>query len=140
VGLRNTGQPHHVTYLGTEASGTPGADISVSEASEIQRGSPETIIAVLDDGVDIEHPDLAANLWTNPGEIPDNDVDYDDNVTRGEHGLRRSLVSYAGLNRPRPPCRNPARAAAGGGGAAIWLSRWRSPPRLWCCARLCARG
>jgi hypothetical protein len=37
-GLRNTGQPHHVTYLVTEASGTPGADISVSEAWEIQRG------------------------------------------------------------------------------------------------------
>jgi subtilisin family serine protease len=78
-GLRNSGQLHPVTFWGTEASGTAGADISVTGAWDIQRGSPETIIAVLDDGVDIEHPDLAANIWTNPDEIPNNNVDDDDN-------------------------------------------------------------
>lgn len=103
-------------------------------------GSSETIIAVLDDGVDIERPDLAANLWTNPGEIPDNEVVDDDNVTRGEHGLRRSLVSYADSIARGPLAETLSVLRQEEVGAAIWLSRWRSPPRLWCCARLCARG
>lgn len=37
------------------------------------------IIAVVDTGVDLKHPDLAANLWINPGEIPDNGIDDDGN-------------------------------------------------------------
>lgn len=36
-------------------------------------------VAVIDTGVDYKHPDLAANMWTNPGEIPGNGVDDDGN-------------------------------------------------------------
>jgi subtilisin family serine protease len=36
-------------------------------------------IAVIDTGVDLDHPDLAAKIWTNADEIPDNDVDDDGN-------------------------------------------------------------
>lgn len=78
-GLRNTGQPHPMTFSNKEIRGTPGADISVTEAWDIERGDPGTIIAVLDDGVNVGHPDLAGNVWTNPDEIPDNDIDDDDN-------------------------------------------------------------
>ena len=37
------------------------------------------MIAVIDSGVDVNHPDLAANIWRNPGEIPGNGVDDDGN-------------------------------------------------------------
>ena len=37
------------------------------------------VVAVVDTGVDYTHPDLAANAWTNPGEIPGNDLDDDGN-------------------------------------------------------------
>jgi len=37
------------------------------------------VIASLDTGVDYKHPDLAANMWTNPGEIPNNGKDDDGN-------------------------------------------------------------
>jgi subtilisin family serine protease len=43
-------------------------DIDAPEAWEISRGAEEVIIAVIDTGVAYSHPDLAANMWTNPGE------------------------------------------------------------------------
>ncbi len=66
--LHNTGQ----------TGGTPDADIDAPEAWGLQTGSnDEVIIAVIDTGVDYTHPDLAANIWTNPGEIPGNGIDDD---------------------------------------------------------------
>jgi serine protease len=43
------------------------------------RGTPEGIIAVIDSGVDISHPDLAANIWKNTKEIANNGRDDDNN-------------------------------------------------------------
>lgn len=42
-------------------------------------GNPQTIIAVIDTGVDYTHDDLRANMWRNPGEIPNNNLDDDNN-------------------------------------------------------------
>ncbi|MEO7192521.1 MAG: S8 family serine peptidase [Vicinamibacterales bacterium] len=42
-------------------------------------GSPTIVVADLDTGVNYNHPDLAANLWRNPGEVPGNGVDDDHN-------------------------------------------------------------
>lgn len=42
-------------------------------------GAKTVIVAVIDDGVDINHPDLKGNIWVNPGEIPGNAVDDDHN-------------------------------------------------------------
>ncbi len=42
-------------------------------------GSPDVVIAILDSGIDLDHDDLWENIWTNPGEIPDNGFDDDGN-------------------------------------------------------------
>jgi len=63
-------------------TGMEDTDISAPEAWDLSRGSPTTVIAILDTGLEIEpdnHEDIQNNLWTNPGETPDNNRDDDGN-------------------------------------------------------------
>src|SRR5262249_46664784 len=73
--LHNTGQD---SMFGVWLGGTPDADIDAPEAWDTATSS-NAIVAILDTGITWAHPDLSANIWTNPGEIAGNGLDDDGN-------------------------------------------------------------
>ncbi len=72
-GLRNTGQSVNGT------TGTSGADINVETAWNTISDCRSAIVAVADTGVNHTHLDIAANIWTNTGEIAGDGLDNDAN-------------------------------------------------------------
>ncbi len=62
-----------------QTGGIEDADIDAPEAWDLSTGNPEIIVAITDTGIDYRHPDLAKNMWTNPGETPNNGIDDDGN-------------------------------------------------------------
>ncbi len=67
-----------------QSGGTNDADIDMDLAWDIATGGTtangdEIVVAVFDDGGDLDHPDLMDNNWVNPYEIPNNNTDDDNN-------------------------------------------------------------
>lgn len=56
-----------------------GADIAAKRAWDIEKGNAAVVIAVVDTGVDLDHPDMSSKIWVNGGEIPNNGIDDDNN-------------------------------------------------------------
>jgi subtilisin family serine protease len=72
-GLNNTGQ------VVNDTRGTDDADIDAAEAWEIGTGSPSIVIAIIDSGIDYNHPDLRDNIWINEVELNGVEEEDDDN-------------------------------------------------------------
>ena len=54
-------------------------EINVEDAWEYTTGNNNVIVAIIDTGIDIDHPDLYENIWTNTGEVLGDGVDNDNN-------------------------------------------------------------
>lgn len=82
-GLRNIGQKDSAGKVGVA-----GIDIGAEQAWEIATGSDKMLVAVIDTGVDANHPDLKDNMWVNQAELNGAaDVDDDNNgVVDDIHG------------------------------------------------------
>ncbi len=59
-------------------AGKPGADIGAADAWAVSKGKGQ-VVAVLDTGIDITHPDLADSIWRNTDEVCANGKDDDGN-------------------------------------------------------------
>lgn len=53
--------------------------MKVDKAWDVTKGASSVVIAIIDSGTDWKHEDLSANIWTNPKEIPNNNIDDDKN-------------------------------------------------------------
>ncbi len=71
--------------------GTFDADIDAPEAWNAETGSADTVVAVIDTGIDISHRDLKDNIWTNPGESG-LDADGNDKATNGIDDDRNGYI------------------------------------------------
>ena len=66
-----------------QQGGTPGADIDLPNAWEIENGNADVIVAIIDGGIDFTHNDLAANMWDGIGF---NFVDNNSTIIPHNHG------------------------------------------------------
>lgn len=77
-----------------------GADIDLFRAWEVETGSPNVIVAIMDGGIQYSHPDIAANMWVNMAEyygtpgVDDDNNGYIDDVY-GVNFKTRKLVGIA---------------------------------------------
>lgn len=70
--LHNTGQ------VVNGVAGPADVDIDWPEAMDVFTGTGSVVVAVIDSGVEIDHPEIGPNLWSNSGEVP-NGIDDDGN-------------------------------------------------------------
>lgn len=70
-------ESHYVPNDASISSQTYLSVISAFDAWDVSKGSGDVVVAIVDSGVDYEHPDLADKIFTNENEIPNNGIDDD---------------------------------------------------------------
>ena len=84
---------------GEKVKSIKDADVQIETAWERSTGDESVIVAVLDEGVFVEHPDLAKNIWVNEGEINRSHKDNDNNGYKGDYygynfALNQGLITW----------------------------------------------
>ena len=106
--LRNTGQLVNIgPPVGLQAG---NADIGAIEAWDTTTGSRDVVVAVVDTGIDLNHPDLVDNLWSGPGGVRGHDFVDNDGTPNDDHGHGTSVAGVIG--------------ARGGNGLGIAGTAW----------------
>ena len=70
-----------------------GADINVTDAWRITGGNRDIIVAVIDEAVQYDHPDLQANMWINPDETQDGEDNDGNGIADDIYGANFSTPS-----------------------------------------------
>lgn len=78
-----------------QQGGTTDADIDLPEAWDINRGDNEVIVAIVDQGIEHTHPDLAGNMWSGIGY---NFVYNSPTIVPGDHGTHVAGTVAANTN------------------------------------------
>lgn len=92
-GLKNIGQNDSEGQ-----AGVVGVDTNVEKAWDIQTGSKKILVAVIDTGIDYNHPDLKDNVWTNEAEANGQPGVDDDN-----NGVIDDIHGYNAINNSGNP-------------------------------------
>lgn len=88
--------PYYYLQWGAEQSSN--IDMDLASAWNLSTGSSSVVVGIIDTGVDYNHPDLAANIWRNTGEIPNNGIDDDGNGYIDDY-YGFNAITYNGSNR-----------------------------------------
>jgi len=96
-GVYSDDQPN--AYGGSGTTNAFGSGAEIAWGRDLV-GSSEVVVGVLDEGIDVNHEDLHANIWVNPGEIANDGVDNDQNGyvddVNGWDFLNRDKTVYDG--------------------------------------------
>lgn len=71
--------PRYSDLFGLKNSSSVAGGTSAESAWNTTTGNQNVVVGVIDSGIDIEHRDLKDNIFVNPGEVPNNNIDDDGN-------------------------------------------------------------
>jgi subtilisin family serine protease len=68
-------------------AGPADGDVDAPEAWNTASGTAGTVVTVIDEGMDVSHPDLRNDVWKDLGEVPGNSVGVDESVYESVYDL-----------------------------------------------------
>ncbi|MCK4825798.1 S8 family serine peptidase, partial [bacterium] len=129
------GEQWHLENTGQDG-GLAGEDVHAIDAWKMSTGDPEIVIAIIDDGVDIDHPDLKDNIWQNPDPSKEDKHGwnfYDDDDDPRPRYFRYPYYEHTGNDNHGTPCAGVAAAVGNNreGIAGIAFGCKILPVKIW---------